>query len=83
MLSGFRRAQPELVELTEEQQARASALADEYDSLVDSGAAEDGDEAVLARLEEIQDALEAIEQGQISWSYGDAGDCRCGRDACL
>ncbi|RDJ02957.1 hypothetical protein [Rhizobium grahamii] len=64
MLSGFRRAQPELVELTEEQQALASALADEYDSLVDSGAAEDGDEAVLARLEEIQDALDALSRGR-------------------
>jgi ParB family chromosome partitioning protein len=67
LLSDFRRAQPVRRELTEEQQALSAALAEEYDALVDSGEADNGDEAAIARLGEIEDALDAIEQSQFSW----------------
>jgi ParB family chromosome partitioning protein len=53
--------------LTEDEQARSTALAEEYDALADSGEADDGDETVLARLGEIEDALAAIEEAQIFW----------------
>lgn len=68
MLLDFRRAQPVRRELTEEQQACSAALASEYDALADSRAADDGDEAVIDRLQEIEAALTAIEEAQISWS---------------
>ena len=67
VLSDFLRAQPVRRELTDDQQARSAILAAEYDALADSSEADDGDEAVLARLGEIEDALAAIEEAQLSW----------------
>ncbi len=67
MLAEFKRSRPVRRELTEDEQAQSTALAEEYDALADSGEADDGDETVLARLGEIEDALAAIEEAQISW----------------
>jgi len=68
MLTEFRRAQPVQQELSEEQEVRSAALAEEYDALADSAEADDGDEAVLARLDEIDQALAAIEEGRTVWT---------------
>lgn len=67
MLTDYRRAKPVQHELSEEQEALSSALAEEYDSLADSAEADDGDEAVLARLDEIDQALAAIEESRTVW----------------
>jgi len=67
MLSEFKRTLPARRELSEDEQAQSSALAEEYDALADSGEADDGDEAVLARLAEIEGALASIEEAQFSW----------------
>lgn len=67
MLTNFRRAKPLQQELSEEQEALSAALAEEYDALVDSAEADDGDDAVLARLDEIDQALAAIEESRTVW----------------
>ena len=67
MLTDFCRAQPLRHELSEEQEALSAALAEEYDSLADSAEADDGDDAVMARLDEIDQALAAIEEGRTVW----------------
>jgi ParB family chromosome partitioning protein len=67
-LAGYRRAAAEQVPLTEEQQAEIDALTAEYDELADSAEADEGDESVLARLDEIQARLDAIEAQQECWS---------------
>lgn len=67
MLRDFRRVQPVQRELSEEQEALSSALAEEYDVLADSAEADDGDDAVMARLEEIEQALAAIDEGRTVW----------------
>lgn len=68
MLTDFHRAQPVQQELSEEQEARSAALAEEYDALADSAEADDGDEAVLVRLDEIDQALAAIEESRTVWT---------------
>jgi ParB family transcriptional regulator, chromosome partitioning protein len=67
MLPDFRRAQPVRVELSEDLQKQSALLAEEYDKLADSAEADDCDEAVLARLREIEELLEAIDEGQFAW----------------
>lgn len=66
-LAHFRRVQPDRIDLTDEQQALSDALSEEYDTLADSAEADEGDETVLARLEEIEEALSGIEQSQVVW----------------
>lgn len=68
MLSDFRRAQQVQLELNEEQQARSAALGDEYDRLSDSAEADDCDQAVLARIDQIEVELEALEEAQCAWT---------------
>ncbi len=67
-LADFRRLHPDHIELTDEQQALSDALSEEYDTLADSAQADDGDEVVLARLDEIEEALSNLEQAQKVWS---------------
>ncbi len=67
LLMDFCREQPVQRELTEEQAAAHAALAEEYDALADSAEADDGDDAVLARLEEIEQALEALDESRTVW----------------
>jgi len=67
-LAEYRRAAAEQVPLTDKQQAELDALTAEYDELADSAEADEGDEAVLARLDEIQARLDDIEAQQERWS---------------
>ncbi|MFC3723120.1 ParB/RepB/Spo0J family partition protein [Neoaquamicrobium sediminum] len=68
VLTGYRRTAAEQVPLTDEQQAEIDALTAEYDELADSAEADEGDESVLARLDDIQARLDAIEAQQERWS---------------
>ena len=66
----LRRARPEAVPLTVEQEARREALAEEYDAI----AAEHGDDPegeAADRLEAIEAELAALEAGEMRWSPED------------
>jgi ParB family chromosome partitioning protein len=67
VLADFGRVHPDRIDPTDEQQALSDALSEEYDTLADSAEADEGDEAVLARLTEIEETLSGLEQSQILW----------------
>jgi len=67
-LAEYRRALPERVPLSEEQLAEIESLTAEYDELADSPEADDGDAAVLNRLDAIESCLDEIERAQMRWS---------------
>jgi ParB family chromosome partitioning protein len=67
-LAEYRRAAPKRVPLTEEQLAEIVSLTAEYDELSDSPEADDGDAAVLDRLDTIESRLDEIERTQLRWS---------------
>lgn len=66
-LAEYRRAVADAKPLTAEQQAEIESLTAEYDTLADSSEADDGDEAVLDRLDAIQQRLDEIDNGQQVW----------------
>jgi ParB family chromosome partitioning protein len=68
VLADYRRVYPERVPLSDKQQAELEALSEEYDTLTDSAEADDGDEAVLARLDIIQNRLDELDAAQERWS---------------
>lgn len=68
VLGDYRRVHPERIELTAEQQALFDTLSEEYDTLADSVEADDGDEDVLARLNQIEGSLSDLEHAQKVWT---------------